>query len=75
MNDIHFIDENGNETEQLIGIYEAASDEVAQRIINSPVGDDGRSPWMWVRLANGDLLLACYPTGDMYEATEGDRTV
>ena len=27
----------------------------------------GRSPWVWVTLANGDLMLATFPQGDDYE--------
>lgn len=26
-----------------------------------------RSDFTWIRLANGELLLACHPTGDLYE--------
>ena len=33
---------------------------------------DGRSEFMWVRLANGDLILGVYPQGETYFAVEGD---
>ena len=29
-------------------------------------GHDGRSPWFWLRLANGDLGLVTFPHGDTY---------
>lgn len=28
---------------------------------------DGRSNWVWLRLANGDLVLGVFPQGDTYE--------
>lgn len=31
------------------------------------VGDDTRSVWMWIRLADGSLIFGCYPQGDTYE--------
>lgn len=40
------------------------------RVIQASTSDDAydrRSPWYWVRLANGDLLLATYPQADLYE--------
>ncbi len=36
-------------------------------------GNDDRSPWVWVRLANGDLLLGTFPRGSTYEMTEKDK--
>lgn len=47
-------------------------------VLTASVNDDGRSDWVWVRLANGDLLLATYPRGDTYEKvnqTEIEDTV
>lgn len=35
-------------------------------------GHDGRSPWMWLRLPNGDLFLGVFPQGDTYWAVEQD---
>lgn len=34
--------------------------------------EDGRSQWMWVRLANGDLILGVFPQGEVYFGTETD---
>jgi hypothetical protein len=36
----------------------------------NPDSDDGRSPFMWVLLANGDLLLGVFPQGETYEKLE-----
>lgn len=33
---------------------------------------DGRSNWVWVRLANGDLILGVFPQGETYFAVEKD---
>lgn len=49
-------------------IYGApASDEAVRAILDAPVGDDSRSPWYWIQLPDGDLMLATFPTGDTYE--------
>lgn len=58
-----------------IGYIQEASDKVADKVINSPRDGNGRSKWYWVRLATGDLVLACYPQGDMYFETENDRNI
>ena len=36
---------------------------------------DGRSQWVFLRLPNGDLVLAVYPQGDTYFATEDGREI
>lgn len=36
------------------------------------LGFDGRSNWVWIRLANGDLVLATYPQGDTYVSVVDD---
>lgn len=45
------------------------------QIIKSPITTgDGRSPWCWVRLSNGDLILGLFPQGETYElATAMER--
>lgn len=43
-----------------------------QRVIELPEGDDGRSNWFWLRAPDGDLMLACFPHGDGYRASETD---
>lgn len=35
--------------------------------------DDGRSPWRWFTLPNGDLIFGCFPCGATYFATEQDH--
>lgn len=55
-----------------------ASKEVVEHVFASPINawDDptfpnqGRSPWVWIRLANGDLLLGCFPQADTYMEIE-----
>ena len=52
--------------------WPANQDSVDQAINDAgQVGDDGWSPWVWIRMANGDLVLATYPCGGTYEAQEG----
>jgi len=44
-----------------------ATPEEVELVINSePDGQDGRTDWVFLRLANGDLVLATYPCGDTY---------
>lgn len=45
------------------------------RVFNPGTGDvekwDGtRSEWRWVRFADGDLMLGCYPQADSYSTLE-----
>lgn len=40
---------------------------LAAEVVSAPIDDDGRSRWVWVELANGDLLLGMFPTGSIYE--------
>ena len=35
-------------------------------ILADTSSEDGRSPWYWLRLPNGDLLLVTYPQGGTY---------
>lgn len=48
--------------------------ESVNKVLLAPEGtDNGRSEWVWVRLANGDLLLGVFPRGDTYiEVSETD---
>lgn len=36
---------------------------------------DGRSEWLWVRFANGDLMCGFFPHGDTYFEHEEERTI
>lgn len=48
-------------------VVSAAQDDV-ERVLKAEINDDdGRSDWVWVRLANGDLLLGMFPCGATYE--------
>lgn len=49
--------------EVTIAVQMTASEEDANEVIMS----HNRSDWTWIRLANGDLVLATYPHGDLYD--------
>lgn len=53
--------------EQVAGQTPATEAEVQYLLAQSTSTGDGRSPYMWVTLLNGDLMLATYPQGDTYE--------
>jgi len=58
---------------------EPAPQEAVDYILKQPIqckgNNDGRSKWMWIRLPDGDLVLAVYPQGDTYFSTEHLRTI
>lgn len=59
--------------ERVIAWVHSASPEIVKLVAEAKVeGDDGRSPFMWIRLPNGDLILGVYPQGDTYCACELD---
>jgi len=44
--------------------------------VNYVLGNDVvRSQWVWIRLPDGDLVLAVYPQGDAYFSTEHWRSI
>jgi hypothetical protein len=49
-----------------------ASHEAVDHVLTRDIGEDGRSPWIWLRLANGDLALAVFPRGNTYEYVSHD---
>jgi len=50
-----------------------ASAESVRNVVNAdPTSPDGRSQWVWLRLANGDLILGMFPQGDTYIDCELD---
>jgi hypothetical protein len=49
-----------------LGTYCYASEDLAQDILSRTATDDGRSPFMWIRLATGDLILGVWPHGETY---------
>ena len=71
-NPIYAEDEDGERTETVVGHFTNADPVMAQMVIEAKVGDDGRSEWFWIRLADNSLVLACYPRGDTYFETEAD---
>lgn len=56
---------------RILATVHPARQEAIDRVLNDP-NPDGRSPWMWVRLANGDLILGTFPYAETYEAVEDD---
>jgi hypothetical protein len=46
--------------------------KIAKTVLAAKVGPEGRSKYVWVRLACGALLLGVFPTGDTYIETEAD---
>lgn len=59
-----------------IGYEVLADPSIAEKVLQAPITSDdvseGRSAWVWIRLATGALVLACYPKGDTYCETEAD---
>lgn len=56
-----------------IGTVHTASVESVEKVLKASLFDeDGRSQFMWIRLANGDLILGVYPQGDTYFEVEED---
>lgn len=59
--------------DRVIASVHPASLDVVRKVLDANVhSPDGRSPWMWVRLPNGDLILGVYPQGDTYCDCEED---
>ncbi len=52
-----------------------AVDYILKQPIETKRQNDGRSKWMWIRLPDGDLVLAIYPQGDTYFSTEQYRSI
>lgn len=71
-------DETGADTDVVICTTAPADVNVARWVLEQGINThdaaatEGRSPFLWVRLQNGDLLLAVYPQAEVYEATETD---
>ena len=59
------------------GYYcEVAPQEGVDYVLKQPTDTgEGKSIWLWIRLPDGDLVLATYPQGDTYEQTEQWRTI
>jgi hypothetical protein len=60
----HFKNDDGN---HLATVVPVETESMIKTILDSSTkSGDGRSPWVWVRLANGDLLLGMFPQGETY---------
>ncbi len=59
-------DEEGNKTQQVGWLTGAKQEDVEKLVASSTENRNGRSPWYWLRMANGDLMLVCFPQGDTY---------
>ena len=56
-----------------IATIATADPAVAKMVLDAdPASKDGQSQFVWVRLANGDLILGVYPQGETYFNTELD---
>lgn len=74
---VYATDEKGTETGFLLATIHPANEHSITTVITAnPLAEDGfaRSPFMWIRLQNGDLILGCYPQDDTYFATEADHS-
>lgn len=49
-----------------IATKKLATPEHVGRVITAEVSADGRSEWIWLRLADGTLMLGLFPCGDLY---------
>jgi hypothetical protein len=50
-----------------------ADPKMVRMVLRAKVdSEDGRSQYVWCRLANGDLILGVFPQGETYLATEAD---
>lgn len=65
-------DDKGNL--HLATVTPASPEAVAKVLRADEKGCDGRSNWVWLRLADGTLALAIFPQGDLYEdLIEGEK--
>ncbi len=53
--------------DEIIATVYSASQELAEMVIRQPINQDGRSAWSWFVLANGDVILGCFPMGSTFE--------
>lgn len=51
-------------------MWPAGAEGTTRVLLSDPNLPDGwtRSEWLWIRLANGDLILGVYPQDDLYES-------
>lgn len=76
MQDVEFLWDTVIDDDKLGFARQRATKAGVDCVLNSPVHLlDGRSEWFFIRLPNGDLVLATYPRGDTYFETELHRSV
>jgi len=63
-------DESGRPLLNTIAIVHSASPKAVRIVLDAD--PDDRSQWVWVNLANGDVVLGVYPQGPTYEQIERD---
>ena len=68
----HHVYDDEETSRVIASIHPASAESVKLVLAADEKDDDGRSPWMWVRLPNGDLILGVYPQGDTYLQLEAD---
>ena len=68
----HVIRDDDDERRVLARVHPASQKSVQCVLEQKEEGYDGRSNWVWVRLANGDLILGVFPQGDTYLSVEKD---
>ena len=62
-----------NDDKVYLASVHRASKKAIDIVASAMEGDeDGRSEFLWLRLANGDLMLGVFPRGDTYLDVEGD---
>lgn len=71
--DVYGMDDTGRPGLILAHVKPASAESVVEVLGAGEDDPEGRSNWMWVRLANGDLILGVYPQGDTYFSTEQDH--
>lgn len=60
--------ETGTQGSTIIATVTPATDAEIEMVLEAPVwGDDGRSPFQWITLQNGDMILGVFPHGETFE--------
>jgi hypothetical protein len=56
------------DTGRLAEAWPASAEAIVRVIMANADEQDGftRSEWLWIRIANGDLILGLFPQDDMY---------
>lgn len=68
----HRTTDEPSDDKTIMTVHPASAKSVEYVSKQTEKGMDGRSNWVWIRLANGDLILGCYPQGETYFMVEDD---